>query len=110
MSKLNDIFWNLSKKAKTPNKQHLLMICLMFEILARQMQKSHLSINSNLKDDDENIIWFVNDLFLISIQKWASDIHIEPNEKNIRTRLRIDWNFVEYKIVDLKIRIFNSKN
>ena len=103
MSKLNDIFWNLSKKSQdfkqTASVDDLFNV---WNSSSTNAKKSHLSINSNLKDDDENIIWFVNDLFLNSIQKCASDIHIEPNEKNIRTRLRIDWNFVEYKIVDLK--------
>lgn len=70
----------------------------LFEVSSKS---SHLSISEVNKEDDENIISFVNDLFLESIWKWASDIHIEPTNEQTKTRLRIDWNFVEYKSFDL---------
>lgn len=66
------------------------------------LKGSHLSLQQAQKEDDENIISFVNDLLLSAIQKWASDIHIEPNELHIRIRFRIDGNFVLYKQADLK--------
>jgi type II secretory ATPase GspE/PulE/Tfp pilus assembly ATPase PilB-like protein len=34
--------------------------------------------------------------------KNASDIHIEPNQKNVRIRFRVDGAFVLYKNVTLK--------
>ena len=63
---------------------------------------SHLSMNQLQKEDDENVISLVNDLFLSAIQKGASDIHIEPNDKDIKIRLRIDGNFIHYKKIDIK--------
>lgn len=89
MSKLNDIFWNLSKKPRPKQTASVDDLFNVWNSSSTNAKKSHLSINSNLKDDDENIIWFVNDLFLNSIQNVLQVYHIEPNEKNIRTRLRI---------------------
>ena len=71
--------------AKTPNK----------------LKWSHLSLHQTV-EDDENVISFVNDLFLSSLQKGASDIHIEPRDKDISVRLRIDGNFVSYKKLPLE--------
>ncbi len=62
---------------------------------------SNLSFSWNLKEDDENTISFVNDLILKAILKWVSDIHIEPNDKEVKIRFRIDWNFVNYKSFEL---------
>lgn len=66
--------------------------------------KSNSAINSDLnlkyywnKAEDSEIIWLVNDLFLFALSKKASDIHIEPNDKDVLIRLRIDWAFVKYK-------------
>lgn len=106
MSKINDFLWNLSKKPENkPSKSSQWGVEELFSVWNSSsvwLKGSHLSINQVQKEDDENIISFVNDLFLTSIQKWASDIHIEPNDKEIRIRLRIDGNFVNYKILDIK--------
>ena len=40
--------------------------------------------------DDAPVIQFVNSLFIQSVRERASDIHIEPGEKEIRVRFRID--------------------
>lgn len=64
-------------------------------------KNSHLSLVHTV-EDDENVISFVNDLFLSSLQKGASDIHIEPTPKDVRIRLRIDGKFVAYKTLELK--------
>ncbi|BCX87882.1 type IV pilus assembly protein PilB [Methylomarinovum tepidoasis] len=40
--------------------------------------------------EDAPIVRFVNKVLLDSIKKGASDIHLEPYEKNFRIRLRID--------------------
>ncbi len=40
--------------------------------------------------EDAPIVRFVNKILLDSIKKGASDIHLEPYEKNFRIRLRID--------------------
>jgi type IV pilus assembly protein PilB len=43
-------------------------------------------------------------MFLASFKYKASDIHIEPNEKNVNIRFRVDGHFVEYKEVDLLLK------
>ncbi len=40
--------------------------------------------------EDASLIKFVNQLFLEAIQERASDIHVEPLEKDLRIRLRVD--------------------
>ncbi len=40
--------------------------------------------------DDAPIVKYVNKLLLDAIKKGASDIHIEPFEKNLRVRFRVD--------------------
>jgi len=45
---------------------------------------------SEIRDDDAPIVRFVHLLISQAIQDRASDIHIEPNEKDFRVRYRID--------------------
>ncbi len=53
------------------------------------------------KKEDWVLIWVVNDIFLDAIKSLASDIHIEPNDKNINIRFRVDGNFINYKVIDI---------
>ncbi len=48
------------------------------------------SNESDLELDDAPVVKFVNKLLIEAINKGASDIHIEPFEKELRIRLRID--------------------
>lgn len=41
-------------------------------------------------DDEAPVIRFVNSLFVQAVRNRASDIHIEPGEKEIRVRFRVD--------------------
>ena len=41
-------------------------------------------------DDEAPVIRFVNSLFVQAVRERASDIHIEPGEKEIRVRFRVD--------------------
>lgn len=73
--------------------------------------ENNQSLNSDLtidtyweKKEDWFLIWLVNDIFLRAIKLRASDIHIEPNDKNINVRFRVDWNFLTYRELDLKIK------
>ncbi|MDR2639799.1 MAG: Flp pilus assembly complex ATPase component TadA [Candidatus Peribacteria bacterium] len=43
-------------------------------------------------------------MFLGAIKQRASDIHIEPNEKNVHIRIRVDGNFINYKELDLQYK------
>lgn len=71
--------------------------------------KHHMDSDMNVtalggKAEDSWIITFVNDIFLEAMRKQASDIHIEPREKNMIIRMRIDGNFINYKAVDVSDR------
>jgi len=54
------------------------------------------------KKEDNGIITLVNDVFLNALYKKASDIHIEPREKNIKIRFRVDGRFINYKDLDIQ--------
>ncbi len=56
-------------------------------------QEALVDINDLLEaegDDEAPVIGFVNSLFVQSVRDRASDIHIEPGEKEIAVRFRID--------------------
>jgi type IV pilus assembly protein PilB len=53
-------------------------------------QENHDFGVSNSLEDDAPIVRFVNLLVSQAIQDHASDIHIEPDEHNVRVRYRID--------------------
>jgi type IV pilus assembly protein PilB len=74
-------------------------------------KSSNNAINSDLninaywnKKEDGFLISLVNDMFLNAIKARASDIHIEPNEKEVNIRIRVDWNFINYKKIDLEYK------
>ena len=54
------------------------------------------------KKEEHDMIGEVGDIFLNAMSKRASDIHIEPREKDVRIRFRVDGNFINYKILDIK--------
>ncbi len=104
MSKITEMIGNLTKKSEN-KKLSSSWVDDLFSVsggVSVWLKWSHLSMNQIQKEDDENIISFVNDLFLSAIQKSASDIHIEPSDREIRIRLRIDGNFINYKSLELK--------
>jgi len=43
-------------------------------------------------------------IFTIALDLGASDIHIEPREKEVSVRFRVDGNFISYKLFDLGLR------
>lgn len=104
MSKITEIIGNLTKKPENKKVSSWWVDDLfsVSSVASVWLKWSHLSMNQIQKEDDENIISFVNDLFLSAIQKSASDIHIEPSDKEVRIRLRIDGNFINYKSLELK--------
>ena len=53
---------------------------------------------------DAPAVVFVNSLLVQSIQERASDIHIEPQEKNLRIRLRIDGMLREFPPANRKLQ------
>ena len=47
--------------------------------------------------NEDKTVEIVNDIFLNAMFKKASDIHIEPREKFLKVRFRVDWYFILYK-------------
>ncbi len=67
--------------------------------------KWHIDSDLNIisywdKKEDSQIIAIVNDIFLHSFKLKASDIHIEPREKSLNIRFRVDWNFINYRNIE----------
>ena len=88
-TKVEDLFGVSSSAAKT----------------TKNSINSDLNINSYWeKQEDGELIGIVNDIFLNAIKYRASDIHIEPNDKDITIRFRVDWNFLNYKQLDLSYK------
>ncbi len=88
-TKVEDLFWSASSWTKN----------------SKNTINSDLNINSYWeKQEDWELIWMVNDIFLNAIKNRASDVHIEPNDKNINIRFRVDGNFINYKQLDLSYK------
>ena len=90
---VEDLFasWNNATKSKSKNN------------------KNHIESDLNItwfwdKKEDSEIIDIVNDMFLEALRNKASDIHIEPREKFLNIRFRVDWNFIDYKNLELNLR------
>ncbi len=69
--------------------------------------KDHIDSDMNIstfgaKKEEHDMIGEVGDIFLNAMQRRSSDIHIEPREKDVRIRFRVDGNFISYKTLDIK--------
>ena len=66
---------------------------------------SHLSISAQWENNDKDwIISLVNDIFIHALKNRASDIHIEPREKFLKIRFRVDGYFIVYKQFDIELK------
>jgi len=52
------------------------------------------------KKDIGDVVAYIAHVFLNAIDMWASDIHIEPNEKFLLIRFRLDGDFLLFDKVD----------
>jgi len=52
--------------------------------------------------DSHRTVELVNDIFLNALRLKASDIHVEPREKILKVRFRVDWFFIKYKDFDIE--------
>jgi MSHA biogenesis protein MshE len=76
--------------------------------LSREMGETHIAAGDALfseansaEEDRAPVVKLLNSLFHDAVQAGASDIHIEPDQKTLRIRLRVDGVLNEY--------IFNEK-
>lgn len=75
-----------------------------FESIMTEMEKETTSVDIDINTksvgvdnaiDDSPVVKFVNVILTEAIKRRASDIHIEPYEKNFRVRMRIDGSLYE---------------
>lgn len=103
-----NILWKMQEKEATTGKmkvEDLFATSNTSKINDKTSTDSDLNITSYWdKKEDGTIIAIVNDIFLNSLKLKASDIHIEPREKNLNVRFRVDWNFIDYKNILLSLK------
>lgn len=102
-------FLNKPTVKKTPTKNPKVEDLFSTSSSSSINNKSHIDSDLNIisywdKKEDSEVIAIVNDIFLHSFKTKASDIHIEPREKEINIRFRVDWNFIEYKSISINHR------
>ena len=90
-----------SKKDSTKKVDDLFEVDKNFEKTKKVLGVSEMSLGKFWDIDKNQTVGIVSDIFLNSMMKKASDIHIEPREKILRVRFRIDWYFVLYKEFDI---------
>jgi len=74
-----------------------------FELLSGQQESEVLELEEEVVDDAP-VVRLVNSIFLQAIEQNASDIHIEPQEHQVRVRYRIDGMLREVMTLPKKIR------
>lgn len=98
----NILYFYLDKKIKTAvlNEEEFLehwnnFLSQSYQTLEDQDVKLEFETIDIAKDELESpAIIFVNNILLKAIKTGASDIHIEPYEKNVLVRMRIDGKLV----------------
>ena len=61
-------------------------------------------VDSGASGDDAPVISVVNGILSESVRRSASDIHVEPFEKDFRVRLRIDGTLVDVTHIPMEMR------
>ena len=100
-----------SKKNKKVDNIKKTKVSDLFAIESKNAKKKKVRTITHLdlshywaKNDDSRIVHIINDLIVDALIKGVSDIHIEPREKEIIIRFRIDWEFVLYKKFDIWLK------
>ncbi len=71
-----------------------------------EVQDEELSALEELANDEKPAVQLVNQVITNAVKSGASDIHIEPMEKTMRVRLRIDG--VLHEVLQNPIKLHNS--
>lgn len=87
--KRNEIFSVSDKEAVIDEAQ---------EFVQSQMKKTEETISTEDQEDieDQPIIKFVNNMITEAVRQRVSDIHLEPQEKKMVIRFRIDGKLIKY--------------
>lgn len=73
------------------------------EYVMQQMSASEKDIREEENIEDQPIIKLVNKMFEDAVNMKVSDIHIEPQEEDMRIRFRIDGKLTEYSRVSRQL-------
>ncbi|HWL54216.1 MAG TPA: ATPase, T2SS/T4P/T4SS family [Chthoniobacteraceae bacterium] len=65
------------------------------EMLSAPETQHHLDLDENASPEDGPVVRIVNMILVQALKEKASDIHIEPFEKGIKLRYRVDGNLIE---------------
>ncbi len=71
-----------------------------------EVQEEELAALDDLANDEKPAVQLVNQVITNAVKSGASDIHIEPMEKTMRVRLRIDG--VLHEVLQNPIKLHNS--
>jgi type IV pilus assembly protein PilB len=87
--KLDEIFSVSDKEAVIDEAQ---------EFVQSQMKKTEDTVSTEDQEDieDQPIIKFVNNMIAEAVRQRVSDIHLEPQEKKLVIRFRIDGKLIKY--------------
>src|SRR6185437_324228 len=61
-------------------------------------------VNTGSVDQDAPVITLVNEILADSIRRRASDIHVEPYEKRMRVRMRVDGTLVDTLLIPIEMK------
>ena len=73
-----------------------------FEVIEETEDEDDLGTEVNV--DDAPLVRLVNSLLVDAVKRSASDIHIEPFERQIRVRFRIDGTLIEMAPLPLRLK------
>jgi type IV pilus assembly protein PilB len=68
------------------------------------LRRDELPVDDGDDDEDAPIIRLVNQIIAEGVRKGASDIHIEPMERKVRVRYRIDGRCIEQEPIPKKLQ------
>jgi len=96
---------NEENKLSKDNVDDLFSVSSEKELKLNDFKNSDLNLLTYWNNkDDTSIISIVNDIILDALRLNSSDIHIEPRDKNIQVRFRVDGWFIKYKLFDIKLK------
>ena len=97
--------WDLSVKEKESDEAVDRLLGDLDELLLEVSREDELDLNDLAKASEEApVIKLVNHMLLESMTKGASDIHVEPYEKELRIRYRIDGVLYDVMRPPLKLK------
>lgn len=101
-SLVNKLWWTKKETLQNNKVEDLFSVWSSSSSSSSSWPKSHIDSDLNISShsktqDDSVIVTAINDIILKSLSLWASDIHIEPSDKVLKIRFRVDGNFIKYK-------------